>query len=457
MPRLAWFSPMPPARTGVAAYSAEVVEGLRARHEIDVFVDQPLAALARTAARRSGEIATRLSAHEFLWRHRQRPYDLTVYQLGNSSSHDFLWPYLFRFPGLTVLHDAQLHHARAAALLRERRESDYRREFAAAHPASPIDMAELAVAGFDNYLYYDLPMTRLVAQASKLTAVHAPLLLDVLREASPTSIVDVIRIGHGELVSAARQAAASSSVRAAHAIPPGAMLFGVFGGLTPEKRVPQVLEAFAAVLPYHPSARLLLAGAPADYYDVAADIARLGLAAHVHLTGYIANDEAFTDVVAGCDAAITLRWPTAREVSGPWLRALAAGRPTITMDLAHTADVPSLDPRTWGVSHASASVETPEPVTVAIDILDEVHSLRLAMRRLASDAGLRERLGRAGATCWQERHAIRGMLDDYERVITRAISSPTPAVGLPAHLRSDGMERLAVLLEPFGPAVRPLQ
>src|SRR5688572_7477829 len=142
---------MPPVRSGIAACSAELVAALGARHEIDVFVDEPVAAAAPATC----------SAHEFLPRHRRSPYDLTVYQLGNASHHDYLWPYLFRFPGLTVLHDPQLHHARAAGLLRTRRPDDYRREFAANHPDTPPDAAELAVAGFDSHLYYLWPMIRL--------------------------------------------------------------------------------------------------------------------------------------------------------------------------------------------------------------------------------------------------------------------------------------------------------
>ena len=435
----------------MAAYSADVIRGLQGEHEIDVYVDEPLAALAREGASRglSGGIEQR-SAHDFLWRHRLRPYDLTVYQLGNSSAHDYAWPYLFRFPGLTVLHDARLHHARAAALLRERRDGDYRREFAAACPGRSADLAELAVGGFDSALYYDLPMTRLVTRASKVTAVHARLAAEALREESPSAAIDTIRIGHGEAVPAERRALASSQVRARYGIPLDAVLFGVFGGVTPEKRVPQVLEAFAALLPYQPSARLLLAGAPAEHYDVAADVARLRLEEHVHVTGYVEDGADFTDLVAACDVSVNLRWPTAREVSGPWLRALAAARPTITVDLAHLADVPSLDPRTWSVSHASASLAAPEPVTVAIDILDEAHSLKLAMRRLAGDPALRDRLSRAALAFWQTHHTVEGMLDDYRRVIAQAIDAPAPAATLPPHLRSDGTERLSTLLKPFG-------
>ena len=75
-----------------------------------------------------------------------------------------------------MLHDAHLHHARAAALLRTQRADDYRAEFVANHPGVTPDLAELAIAGFDNHLYYSWPMTRLVVQASRLTAVHAPAL-----------------------------------------------------------------------------------------------------------------------------------------------------------------------------------------------------------------------------------------------------------------------------------------
>ena len=100
-------------------------------------------------------------------------YDLTVYQLGNSSHHDYAWPYVFRWPGLVVLHDAHLHHARAAALLRVARADDYRAEFAANHPDGDPAVAEMAIQGFDSHLYYDWPMTRLVIEASRVTAVHS--------------------------------------------------------------------------------------------------------------------------------------------------------------------------------------------------------------------------------------------------------------------------------------------
>lgn len=425
--RIAWFSPFPPVTSGVAVYSRDIVAALRRRgHVIDEYPES--------------------AAHDFPWRHALHRYGLVVHQFGNSSHHDYQWPYAFRYPGLTVFHDTRLHHARAALLLRERRASDYRAEFSWNHPDVAADAAEMAVAGLDSALYYEWPMTRGLIERSRLVAVHGDgarrELIDVLSRPDPERIV-AIRLGHGQLVTPQQAASARRAIRGRYAIPDDAVLFAVFGGLTPEKRVSNVLAAFRATLPYAPNARLMLAGAPA---------ANLGLSATeappdgaVILTGYLEADDVFTAHLAAADVTLNLRWPTARETSGPWLRALAAGKPTVVVDLVHTARLPSLDPRTWTVRGADAA----PPVCVAIDILDEDHSLRLAMRRLAVDAALRAQIGSAGRGYWVREHSIEGMADDYERLIARAAVTPDPPPRGPAHLRADGADRLRGLLAPF--------
>jgi glycosyltransferase involved in cell wall biosynthesis len=491
--RIAWFSPFPPVRTGIAGRSAELVASLEARgYPVDRYPEA--------------------AAHDFPWRHRQHPYDLVIYQFGNSSHHDYEWPYALRYPGLVVLHDTRLHHARAALLLREKRVADYRAEFAWSEPDVSPDAAELAVAGFDSPLYYSWTMVRALVASSRLVAVHGVGARDDLigtlstpNSQLPTSkaqgFVDrivSIRLGEGEVVSAEREAEARSRVRARYGINKDAIVFGCFGGMTPEKRLPQILAALAATRRQAPNAHLLLAGARAAHYDVAADIAAHGLQPHLTVAGYLENDADLTDHLAACDVSLNLRWPTARETSGPWLRALAAGRATIITDLVHLADVPSLDPRTWtvnarcevrGARSASgltersflseqtgvsgqvsqvmssdvASSQQPEnppptshlapptaPIAVAIDILDEDHSLRLAMRRLADDGALRAQLGTAAREWWIREHSVGVMVDDYERMIAAAVARPASDVQLPPHMRDDGDRRMREIVAPFG-------
>jgi glycosyltransferase involved in cell wall biosynthesis len=213
-----------------------------------------------------------------------------------------------------------------------------------------------------------------------------------------------------------------------------------------------VLGAFAAIRPYAASAHLLLAGAAAGHYDLGADVAARGLENAVTLAGYLESDADLTDHLAASDVSLNLRWPTARETSGPWLRALAAGVATVITDLSHLGDVPSLDPRTWTINTRAAHLapRASDPICVAIDILDEDHSLRLAMRRLATDAALRTKLADAGQAYWEREHTVEAMLDDYERLITQAAARPDPDPVLPAHMRSDGTGTLRQLLSPFG-------
>ena len=116
------------------------------------------------------------------------------------------------------------------------------------------------------------------------------------------------------------------------------------------------------------------------------------------------------------------------------------------IDLSHTADVPALDPRTW----TSNAVDGAAPVTVAIDILDEDHSLRLAMRRLATDDDLRTALGRAAREFWIREHSLTVMLADYRRVLAEAADTPPPSPPLPAHLTGDGSRLMTRILGEVG-------
>ena len=420
--RLAWFSPFPPARTGIAGRSAELVRALRARGiGIDSFVHHV-----------SSDAPDAVSAHDFVWRHARHPYDLVVYQFGNSSHHDYIWPYALRYPGLVVLHDIRLHHARAAALLRERRATDYRAELAWSEPDVSPDVAELAVAGFDSALYFNWPMVRPLVETSRLVAVHGAGAARELLTRWPHARVRSVHLGEGVLVRPEQEAAARRRVRSRYSIPDDVVMFGCFGGLTPDKRLIPILDAMGAIAPSAPDARLMLGGRAMAHFDVHAEVQRRHLADRVIITGYLESDDELTDHLAACDVSLNLRWPTARETSGPWLRALAAGRPTIVVgSRAHAATsrrsirgrgrriLSGCGMRDPGCEKIRDPVfriprRVSDPVCVAVDILDEDHSLALAMTRLARHAELRARLGRAAQAWWRRTHSVEVMVEDYD-------------------------------------------
>jgi len=438
--RLAWFSPWPPQQSGIAGRSAELVPRLAAAgHAIDVFVDERrLPSVARISAHPPAPGEVRLqSAHEFVWRVAQRQYDLSVYQIGNSRLHEFMWPYLLRWPGLAVLHDARLHHARAAGLLTTKQADTYRAEFAWSHPDVGVDAAELAVQGFDGTYYYLWPMLRAIVETARVVATHSRGVAAEIAAEWPERPIEYVALGEGRATpvpEARRRTRRTELGLAAEHV-----AFGVFGALTADKRVPEIMRAFATTLARTPAARLVLAGTLSPAVDVRALARTLGIERETLLVE-TPDDESFDEIIAAVDVSLNLRWPTARETSGPWVRALAAARPTVVTDLAHQTHVAALDSRTWEL-HAPAPSErqrvegAADAVTIAIDLDDEEHSLRAAMHRLVTDGALRGRLGREARRYWEAEHTVDRMVADYERVIARAAAQPAPDPALPAAMR----------------------
>ena len=431
--RIAWFSPLPPNRSGIAAYCAELLPRLSV-HEIEAFVDDGagLKAVAETAPIPGVSVR---GAHDFPWRFARKPYDVVVYHVGNESSHDYLWPYMVRYPGLVVLHDGQLHQARAQALIRQKREADFKAEFAYACPDASPAAADIVIAGLGATLCYFWPMMQVPVQAARVVAVHNRWLAGELGAQFPHADVRQIHMGVADPLAAVRTPAAE--VRQRHGIPADAVVFASFGRVTPEKGLSAVLRVLSQVAPLLPALRLLIVGGPSSYYDLMAEARELGVTDRVVEAGYVA-DEDLPDYLNAADVCLNLRWPTGRETSAAWLRCAAAGKPTVVTDLAHTTDIPSLDLRS--MRPACTLPGTREPVCVHIELSDEVNMLRLALRRLTDDAALRDRLGRAARRHWEAEGALDLMARDYEALLdaARVAADPELPPDWPAHLRADG-------------------
>ena len=512
--RLAWFTPLAPVRSGIGSYSAMVLPALAARHDIATFVGDDVWTPRRSEARVGPDGFAAIaspwgpirSAYDFAPLHHAAPYDLVVYQLGNAGCHDHMWAYLTRYPGLVVLHDAQLHQSRAHALIARGRAEDLRAELRYGHPDAPAGVAEWILAGLGNAGAPIWPFTALPLASARAVAVHFSTLAAELREAHPALGVHVIRHGSPDLTSAGANSQRPASnaqgtpndqrptgpadvepgkswelgvgsalevgpwkLGADTPAPGRAVTFAAFGLVTPEKRVPQILRALRVVRDSvrggGPAPRLRLVGDLSPHYDVAAEARAHGVEDLVEVTGY-ADDDAFDRAILEADVCLCLRWPTNREASGPWLRALAAGKPTVINDLTHLVDLPTLDPRTWDVQIASPAAadanrvwRREEAVAVAIDILDEDHSLALAMRRLALDPGLRADLGAAARRHWAAGHTVAHMADDYERAIRAAAATPALSWAaqagrpLPLHATWDGSGLARRLAAEVGVAV----
>ncbi|MDP3898995.1 MAG: hypothetical protein Q8Q62_20175, partial [Mesorhizobium sp.] len=97
-PRLAFVSPLPPERSGISFYSAELLPALASHYEIDLVVDQRRVA---PGAWRDG-----MRVRDAKWfSANARSYDRILYQFGNSGYHRHMFALLEAHPGVVVLHD----------------------------------------------------------------------------------------------------------------------------------------------------------------------------------------------------------------------------------------------------------------------------------------------------------------------------------------------------------------
>lgn len=99
-PRLAFVSPLPPERTGIADYSAELLPALSAHYEIDCVVPQSRTDLPPGFSGKVRDVA---------WlRQHAGEIDRVLYQVGNSPFHEHMSALMREIPGSVVLHDFYL-------------------------------------------------------------------------------------------------------------------------------------------------------------------------------------------------------------------------------------------------------------------------------------------------------------------------------------------------------------
>lgn len=416
--RLAFLSPLPPAPTGIADYSADVLAVLADGYDIDVFHDQEAVDRARLPQR-----AEPHHVSAFPQKHRDRPYDVVVYQMGNGRAHGFLYDHLSRVPGLLVLHDLVLHHSRAARFLDadpvrtwRLRPGDsgaregarpwlerWREELVYTYPAAGDRLFDVHVGTVGDLLPYAYPLVRIPVEASRLIVVHNSFMAEAVRGEVPEAAVSVVP------QPADAQVVDAGSVRALRrrlGVADTDVLVGTFGLLTAEKQVETVARAVARAAAWDSRIRLLLVGPVVDPKRLERLLERLGVAGRAIVTGRVP----LTDlaVYAGAaDVVAHLRYPTGRETSAALLRLMAQGRPCVVSDLEHQGDIP-------------------EGAVVRADPTDEEGALTRAIFRLANDPAEGRELGLRAAAHVRDHHSARLVRSAWDRALEQARVRPAP-------------------------------
>lgn len=303
--RIAYYSPMPPARTGVADYSAALLPYLREHGEV----------LVNPVSSRGA---------------------VPIYHIGNNAQHRDIYLRALAEPGVAVIHDAVLQHFFLGSLTEQQYLDEFTYnygEFARGEAKSLWD--HRAVSGADAR-YFARPMLKRIATHSRAVIVHNPAAAAWALEHAPEAEVHVIP--HLFVRPQLPDAVDTLRLRASLGLGPRTLLIASFGHQRETKRLRVVMRAFRDAIQRGADTRLLVAGKFVSETFARAMVPDLLHPAVIH-RGYLSESDLWR-YAAATDVCVNLRYPSAAESSGIATRLMGIGKVVIFTRDRSTADFP---------------------------------------------------------------------------------------------------------------------
>jgi glycosyltransferase involved in cell wall biosynthesis len=372
--KVAYFSPMPPERTGVADYSALLAPAL-AKH-VDLTV-------VRRRSKRP-----------------PRGTDVALYHVGNNpDAHAWIVDALRRTPGVVVLHDFVLHHLLAGMTIARRDGHGYldamEREHGVVGRLLAHGVLDKRIPPLWESRPEDFPLPWLVLEHATGLIVHSRTVRDLARAAGfggpismiphpawPLPDIDVERKTDGPVV-------------------------GCFGVVNASKRIPELLQAFASVREQRPDLVLLLVGPTSPGFDLGRRLQRLGMdEASLVREGWV-DEKRLWSLLAGVDVSVNLRHPTMGETSGIVIRSLSLGKPLVVSDVGWFSELP-----------VDVALKVPVDAT-------EIDVLSAALELLLEREDVREEMGEAASALARREHGLDRVAELYTSALEDAAGGPS--------------------------------
>ncbi|CUI05364.1 glycosyltransferase [Massilia antarctica] len=376
-PRLAFVSPLPPERTGIADYAAQVLPAMMEHYDIELIVQQDKVVLPPSLA-----ALPRRSAAWFDQNAGQ--FDRILYQFGNSPFHSHMFGLLARHPGVVVLHDFFISSVLAYEQMNGAIPNGWTDALYEGH-----GMAAL-LAGLDPARALDArnqyPCNLAVLRQARRVVVHSQHARELARQwygplaAGDWSVVPLPR--------SLPQAEDRASARRALGIADDVFLVCSFGFVAHTKHSQELLDAWiGSTLHANPRCELVLVGAnDGGEYGVTINATLAGAGGkRMRIAGW--TDEAvYHQYLQAADVGVQLRCQSRGETSAAVLDCLNYGLATIVNANGSMAELPP--DAVWGL---------PDQFSMA--------QLRDALEGLHADPARRTALGERARTLLHTVHS----------------------------------------------------
>lgn len=352
--RLAYVSPLPPERSGIADYSAELLPELMVWYEVEVVVVQ--AEVSDVRVRTNCTIRT---VDEFLAR--AGSYDRVLYHFGNSHFHAHMFSLLEKIPGVVVLHDFFLSSIQAYRQAHDQPPFAWDRALLCSHGYCAV--RERYIDPDTEGIVWRYPANLPVLQAALGVIVHSQYSCSLARQwygdnvATDWAVIPLLRIPE--------QSEGREDVRRALGFFPDDLLVCCFGFLGPTKLNHRLLDAWlASPLATNPKAYLVFVGEN-DSGNYGQDLLRRldesWSCKRIRITGW-ADVETYRQYLVASDIAVQLRTLSRGETSAAVLDCMNHGVATIINAHGSMANLDSAG--VWGLGDVFTDGELIEALTM---------------------------------------------------------------------------------------------
>jgi glycosyltransferase involved in cell wall biosynthesis len=328
--RVAFVSPLPPQRSGVADDSYRLIEALTEHVEVDAIAD------GETQSGRAPDGVPVVGTRSFhVADATASTYDQVFYCLGNSEFHTGALELLRERPGVVIAHDVRLSglYSWIAAYRPHLLPDGFQGALRAMYGNRlPPHLGREGGIDFWESSRHGVLMAREAIACSEAFLVHSGHAAQLARLEAPSEDEQKVQ------VIPFRFPRPSAAPTAASAGP----IVGTFGLLSPAKQTGKLVDAWPFVVDRIPSARLALVGGDAGGGETAQEVRRaerLGVAGSVIVTGDV-NEPEFQGWISCAALAVQLRAGSNGESSAVVAQTLAAGVPTIVTAIGSSRELP---------------------------------------------------------------------------------------------------------------------
>ena len=340
--KVAWLSPLPPQRSGIAHYSYWLIKALKPYLDIDLYYDTQ----APIAAIKNEFDVYPLPA----FAEHYQSYDEVIYHLGNHSGfHKEIYRLAWSFPGTIVLHDYNFSAFMHEAFYCQNEEQLYKQALVEGYgDEGRVEFQALTRGRAPDTVKF--PMSHAIVSRSRKVVVHhrwvknqfannrhievVPLFANLDFQPSPEEIKlfkNKFSIGDTDF------------------------LVTCLGFVNSNKLPKLQVDVVERLIDDGYPVRLMFAGEPAPDIKLLEQEVRTGrYAKHITFTGYQDEADYFRAIFAS-DIIINLRNPSMGEASLTLMHALAAAKPTIISNLNQYREFP--DKVCWKLTHDEYQAE----------------------------------------------------------------------------------------------------